>query len=125
MKISGTEWCPHCEADNDFTVDEDVWIVNCQHCGRPIVLCDKCRTMNGENNTAGCGECPHERKCNEILTEWEKSHPSRSFRLTITKTYTGEVDVDARSVEEAKEKAEAVDIDFWKGLQCTECEVNE
>lgn len=55
--ILGTEWCPHCMGEFDFCVHEDEWWQACPHCGARLLLCDKCRTMNGE---ISCGECPYE-----------------------------------------------------------------
>ena len=53
----GFEWCPHCEYENEYNVDENTWKIKCKGCGKIIVLCDKCYTMNGDYRN--CGKCKH------------------------------------------------------------------
>ena len=53
----GFEWCPHCESENEYNVDENTWTIKCKDCGKTIVLCDKCYTMNGPFRD--CGKCKH------------------------------------------------------------------
>ena len=53
----GVEWCPHCEYENEYNVDENTWKIKCKGCGKTIVLCDKCYTMNG--SFRDCGRCKH------------------------------------------------------------------
>ena len=66
----GVEWCPHCEYENEYNVDKNTWIVTCKQCGRPIVLCDKCYTMNGPYRH--CGDCEHCKKTDELTKDWKK-----------------------------------------------------
>ncbi len=70
--VGGWEYCPHCGSESEFCVDEGVWVAVCNHCGHPIVLCDKCRTMNGSGNTANCPACVHERRCAKLSEAWER-----------------------------------------------------
>jgi len=60
------EWCPFCGEESEYEVDEKTWVMNCKHCGRPIVLCDKCYPHDK------CGNCPHERLGIRMMKKWMK-----------------------------------------------------
>lgn len=70
--ISGAEWCPYCQRDFEFNVPDDVWTMNCPHCEKKNLLCDKCYTVNGKHL---CGDCSYEKykKGNEMTNEMTKS----------------------------------------------------
>ena len=70
-KYEGVEWCPHCEDETEYNVDKNTWIVTCKQCGRPLVLCDKCYTMNGSDQH--CGDCEHCKKTDELTKDWKKN----------------------------------------------------
>lgn len=53
----GVEYCPYCEYENEYDVDKDTWKIKCKGCGKTIVLCDKCYTMNG--SFRNCSKCKH------------------------------------------------------------------
>lgn len=53
----GVEYCPYCEYENEYDVDKDTWKIKCKECGKTIVLCDKCYTMNG--SYGDCSKCKH------------------------------------------------------------------
>lgn len=58
MKI--TERCPHCELENDLEVSDTLetqMTAVCKGCGKVIVLCDKCSSINGESDR-DCANCP-------------------------------------------------------------------
>lgn len=58
MKI--TEWCPHCELENDLEVSDTLetqMTAVCKDCGKVIVLCDKCFAINGKDGR-DCANCP-------------------------------------------------------------------
>lgn len=72
----GVEWCPYCETENEYDVDESTEIVTCSHCGRPLVLCDKCDAINGHEGRHCC-DCPACDKAVELRKEWEKKQVGR------------------------------------------------
>lgn len=72
--IDGTEWCPYCEGEQDFNVDEKTWIVPCKTCGRPLLLCDKCHTLGQDKK---CGSCKHEKELAKAVKKWEKEQVGR------------------------------------------------
>ena len=34
----GVEWCPHCEYENEYNVDENTWKIKCKGCGKGRLL---------------------------------------------------------------------------------------
>ena len=55
-----TEWCPHCEIENDLEVSdtfETQMTTVCKGCGKVIDLCDKCAGLTGEDGR-NCDKCP-------------------------------------------------------------------
>lgn len=57
MKYDATEWCSHCNAEEDYPVDTEnlETFVNqkCKGCGERILLCGQCTEDN-------CGTCSKE-----------------------------------------------------------------
>ena len=70
-----TETCPHCMSDNTILhdVEQDGYQVICQHCGKPIMLCDAC--MHSDDNPG--------RKC-----DWTEE--TNCFRKPYRKTDTND-----------------------------------
>lgn len=56
-KYEITEVCPHCEHENTFVVDEDVWTSVCAKCGNVITLCDKCAWLHPNAEDRKCDDC--------------------------------------------------------------------
>jgi len=69
-RIEVVELCPYCECENSLEVSEDTWIAECEECGRPILLCDKCEDHD-------CGKCPHERELKSRMRKWKRSRIGR------------------------------------------------
>lgn len=51
------EVCPHCDTEHTFHAPPNQMIGTCSNCGKRIVLCDKCCTLNPEEKDRPCDNC--------------------------------------------------------------------
>lgn len=51
------EVCPHCGHENKLTASEGQMIATCAECGKAIVLCDKCTSINPNAEDRHCENC--------------------------------------------------------------------
>lgn len=51
------EICPHCGKENHLNAKDGQMIATCKRCGRRIVLCDKCVTLNPNVEDRHCENC--------------------------------------------------------------------
>ena len=51
------EVCPHCDTEHTFHALPEQMIGTCSNCGKRIVLCDKCCTLNPDEKDRHCDKC--------------------------------------------------------------------
>lgn len=51
------EICPHCDEECEFNLLPNQMIATCLHCGKSIVVCDKCCTLRPDVSDRPCATC--------------------------------------------------------------------
>lgn len=57
VEMDVVEICPHCDMENNIKAQPGQMIGTCSDCGRRIVLCDKCLSLNPDEANRPCENC--------------------------------------------------------------------
>ena len=65
------EVCPHCECENIFEnwyVEKQGYVATCQHCGKPMMLCDECKHWDDNPDNQEYPKCDWHRETIDNVT---------------------------------------------------------